>query len=84
MSYHLRRLRLHGMIERIPKSHRYRLTDFGLRTALFCTRAWARIFRHGLGMVLPSASPVPNPILRGFDNLTTHIQAWVDRTKLAA
>jgi hypothetical protein len=84
MSYQLRRLRLHGMIERIPKSHRYRLTDFGLRTALFCTRAWARIFRHGLGMVLPSASPVPNPILRGFDNLTTHIHAWVDHAKLAA
>ncbi len=84
MSYHLRRLRLHGIIERIPKSHRYRLTDFGLRTALFCTRAWARIFRHGLGMILPSASPVPNPILRGFDNLTTQIHNWVDRAKLAA
>lgn len=84
MSYHLRRLRLHNLIERIPKSHRYRLTDFGVRVALFCTRAWARIFRHGLGMVLPSASPVPNPILRGFDNLTTQIHAWVDRVKLAA
>jgi hypothetical protein len=84
MSYHLRRLRLHGMIERIPKSHRYRFTDFGLRTALFCTRAWARIFRHGLGTVLPSATPGPNPILRGFDNLTTQIHAWVDRAKLAA
>jgi hypothetical protein len=84
MSYHLRRLRLHGMIERIPKSHRYRLTDFGLRTAMFCTRAWARIFRRGLGMALPSASPVPNPILRGFDNLTAQIHAWVDHAKLAA
>jgi hypothetical protein len=39
MSYHLRRLGLHAMIERIPKSHRCRLTDFGFRTALFCTRA---------------------------------------------
>lgn len=84
MSYHLRRLRWHGMIERIPKSHRYRFTDLGLRTALFCTRAWARIFRHGLGMALPSATPVPNPILPGFDNLTTQIHAWVDRAKLAA
>jgi len=26
MTYHLRRLRLHAMIERIPKSHRYRVT----------------------------------------------------------
>jgi hypothetical protein len=84
MSYHLRRLRLHGMIERIPKTHRYRLTDFGLRTALFCTRAWSRIFRTGLGMTLPAASPVPNPILRSFDQLTAQIHAWVDHAKLAA
>jgi hypothetical protein len=84
MSYHLRRLRLHGMIERIPKTHRYRLTDFGLRTAMFCTRAWARIFRRGLGMTLPAASPVPNPILRSFDQLAGQIHAWVDHAKLAA
>jgi hypothetical protein len=84
MSYHLRRLRLHGMIERIPKSHRYRLTDFGLRTAMFCTRVWARLFRPGLGMALPFTSPVPNPVLRGFDHLTAQIHAWVDQAKLAA
>jgi hypothetical protein len=28
-----RRLRLHEIIEGIPKTHRYRLTDLGLRTA---------------------------------------------------
>ena len=84
MSYHLRRLRLHGMIERIPKTHRYRLTDFGLRTAMFCTRAWARIFRRGLAMILPAASPVPNPILHSFDRLAAQIHAWVDHAKLAA
>jgi hypothetical protein len=84
MSYHLRRLRLHGMIERIPKTHRYRLTDFGLRTAMFCTRAWARIFRRGLGAILPAASPVPNPLLRSFDQVAAHIQASVDHAKLAA
>ena len=27
MTYHLRRLRLHGLIERIPGTHRYRVTD---------------------------------------------------------
>jgi hypothetical protein len=84
MSYHLRRLRLHGVIERIPQSHRYRLTDFGLRTAMFSTRAWARIFRRGLDMVPPAASPVPNPALRSFDKLTAQIHAWVDKTRLAA
>ena len=35
MSYELRRLRLHGLIERPLKTHRYRLTDEGLQTALF-------------------------------------------------
>ncbi|MGI8426008.1 MAG: hypothetical protein ACR2M4_05310 [Actinomycetota bacterium] len=35
MRYDLRRLRLHGLIERIPHSHRYVPTTFGLRVALF-------------------------------------------------
>ncbi len=33
MSYDLRRLRLHGLIERIPHSHRYEPTPLGLRVA---------------------------------------------------
>jgi DNA-binding HxlR family transcriptional regulator len=84
MSYQLRRLRLHGLIQRLPKTHRYRLTDFGLRTALFCTRSYARIFRRGVGMVLPATSPVPNPLLRCFDKLQQEINAWVDDAKMVA
>jgi hypothetical protein len=84
MSYHLRRLRLHGLIQRMPKTHRYRLTDFGLRTAIFCTRSYARILRPGLGMLLPAASPVPNPLLRSFEQLTQQIHSWIDQAKLAA
>jgi hypothetical protein len=48
MSYDLRRLRLHGLLERIPKSHRYRLTTFGLKTALFYSRTYQRLLRRGL------------------------------------
>jgi DNA-binding IclR family transcriptional regulator len=40
VTYDLRRLRLHGLIERIPKSHRYRITAKGLRTAIFYTRLY--------------------------------------------
>lgn len=47
MTYHLRRLRLHGLIERVPKSHRYRVTDRGWRTILFCTRCYNRMLRPG-------------------------------------
>src|SRR5437764_1683805 len=38
ITYQLRRLRLHGLIERVPNSFRYRVTKFGLRVALFFTR----------------------------------------------
>jgi hypothetical protein len=31
MTYDLRRLRLHGLIERVPDSHRYRITDRGAK-----------------------------------------------------
>ena len=48
LSYDLRRLRLHGLIARIPKTHRYRVTGTGLRTALFCVRLYARALRPAL------------------------------------
>ena len=47
-SYDLRRLRLHGLIERIPKTQRYRLTTIGLKTALFYSRTYQRLLRPGL------------------------------------
>jgi hypothetical protein len=84
MTYQLRRLRLHGLIERIPKTHRYRLTDFGFRVALFCTRAYSRILRPGLGLVLPATSSLPCPLRRSFDRLEQEVNSWVDQAKLAA
>jgi hypothetical protein len=84
MSYYLRRLRLHGLIHRIPKTHRYRLIDFGLRTTLFCTRSCARIFRHGLGTVSPAASPIPSPLPRRFNKLEQEINSWAHPAKMVA
>jgi hypothetical protein len=48
MTYDLRRLRLHALVERIPHSHRYRVTDNGWRTAMLVTRAYNHILRPGL------------------------------------
>lgn len=84
MSYHLRRLRLHGLIQRIPKTHRYRLTSLGFRTTVFCTRSYARIFRPGLGMVLPTACPVPGSLRRTFDKVEQEINAWIQQAKMVA
>ena len=84
MTYHLRRLRLHGMIERIPKSHRYRLTNLGLRTGLFFTRTYSRLLRPGLGRILPELS-LPNSALRHcFDKLDQEVTSWLAEAKLAA
>jgi hypothetical protein len=84
MTYQLRRLRLHGLIERIPKSHRYRLTSFGFRVAVFCTRTYARILRPGLGLALPATSAFPCPLRRTFDKLEQEVASWVEQAKLAA
>ena len=73
MTYELRRLRLHGLIERIPKSHRYRLTRRGIGTALFFTRTYARVLRPGMAQLIPSQWEGGTPLRRSFDRLMTEI-----------
>jgi len=83
MSYDLRRLRLHGLIERIPGTHRYTVTDRGLRIAIFLTRVHTRLIRPGLSEVL--ADPRPQTALRHhFDRLDAAINAEARRHKLTA
>ena len=57
MTYQLRRLRLHGLIVRQPRSHRYRVTDQGLCVALFFTRSYARVVDPGLSQL--ASLPLP-------------------------
>jgi len=57
MSYDLRRLRLHGLIVRIPGTHRYRLTDDGLCVILFFSRVYLRLLRPGLADIVSDALP---------------------------
>ena len=47
MTDHVRRLRLHGFITRLPGSFRYQLTDTGLQTAVAYTLAHDRVLRPG-------------------------------------
>jgi hypothetical protein len=84
MSYQLWRLRLHGLIERIPKTHRYRLTSSEFRVAIFCTRTYARILRPAFGLILPAMSSFPSSLRRTFAKLEQEIHSSVDKAKLAA
>jgi hypothetical protein len=52
MSYDLRRLRLHGLIERLPGTHRYTVTTRGFHLAVFLTRVHHRLLRDGLADIL--------------------------------
>jgi hypothetical protein len=45
MTYHLRRLRLHGLIARVPKSHRYRVTEAGGQMMIVWTTCYQRLLR---------------------------------------
>lgn len=84
MTYHLRRLRLHGIIERIPHTHRYRLTDFGLRAVLFFTRTYDHLLRPGFGDVIPGLSLSASPLRRSFDHVSREINRWIQQAGLAA
>jgi hypothetical protein len=84
MTYDLRRLRLHGMIERIPKSHRYRVTDFGLRAALFFTRVHSRLYRPCIGDIMTNAPPEDSDLRRHFARIEQEIDKRVDQAKLVA
>ncbi len=59
MTYDLRRLRLHGLIERVPHSHRYHVTDTGLPTAIFLTRVHDRFLPTGLADITDNTSNGP-------------------------
>lgn len=85
MTYDLRRLRLHHLIERLPNTHRYQLTPLGLRIALFFTRTYSRILRPGVAVLLPDNDPpVPSSLRIAFEKLDAEIGLLVDEAKLAA
>jgi predicted MarR family transcription regulator len=80
MTYDLRRLRLHGLIERVPRSHRYRITATGAQVAMFYARLYVRALR-------PASSLQPAGSTRSqhaFDRLDAALAAFLQEVKLAA
>jgi hypothetical protein len=62
MTYDLRRLRAHGLIERVPRTRRYTVTDTGLQHALLFTHAHDHLLRHGLAQVSDPSPPQPSQL----------------------
>lgn len=81
MSYDLRRLRLHGLIERLPGTHTYALTHDGTRMAMFFTKVHDRL----LGPLLASDHPpAPVELRRALRVIDQSIADYVARARLQA
>ena len=81
MTYQLRRLRWHGLITRPSGTHRYEVTDVGLRVALFFPRRYARVLRPGLAEVIPEATGEDRPLRRALANLEPAMDQYVAPVK---
>ena len=84
MTYHLRRLRLHGLIKRITGTHRYQVTRQGWRAALFFTRTYNRVLRPGLAQIVPIEVLDDSELRRGFDQIDAVIDRWIEKAKVPA
>lgn len=79
MTYDLRRLRLHGLIERIPHTNTYALTPAGIRVAVFYTKLDRRLLHPLLASDRPpgpSRSVAPWRSRQGRERLTSPEHAW--------
>jgi hypothetical protein len=84
MGDHRRRLGWHGLIERIPGTHRSRLTGQGGRSALFGTRTSNRLLRPGLAQIIPEEALDDSALRRDFDQLDDKIDRGIEREKVPA
>src|SRR6516165_6982352 len=78
-SYDLARLRLNGLIDRVPGKNRYRLTGDGLRFAIFYTKVHDRLLRPLLAADQP---PAPLPLRKALRTIDTHIAERIDAARL--
>jgi len=83
MTYDLRRLRLHGLIERISGTQRYRLTTFGLKTALFYNRTYQRLLRRGLSELHDPRLVAASPVAAAFNRFTATLDEFLDQQRAA-
>ncbi len=82
LTYDLRRLRLKGLLDRVPHTQRYQVTPEGRRVALFFTRLQARVFRPGFAAFDPT-DPVPRPLADAFAAVNRQLDLLLDQAHLA-
>jgi len=84
MTYDLRRLRLHGLIERLPGTHRYEVMPEGIKIALFFIKIQERVLEPGIAQLfdsMPDSSQ--RPVATALHQLEQAVDKHVLRSKLA-
>jgi hypothetical protein len=79
MTYDLRRLRLHGLITRLPGTHTYVTTPDGLRVAAFYTKLGTRVLAPLLAADRP---PAPIQVRRALATLDRAVNDYVTNARL--
>src|SRR3989454_7209424 len=80
-TYDLRRLRLHGLIARVPRSHKYRITSLGARIAMLYVRVYARGVRPAASLPT-SAGSRRGP--QAFERLDAALANFLQEARLVA
>jgi hypothetical protein len=81
MSYDLRRLRLHGLIERVEGTNSYMLTPEGIRVGVFYTKLQGRLLRPLLDAHQP---PAPVELRRAISTIEHVLSDYISNARLGA
>ena len=82
MTYDLRRLRLHGLIERLPRTNTYVLTSEGVRVAVFYAKVHGRLLRPLVAAA--DQPPAPLELRRALATIDRVIRDYADQARLGA
>ncbi|HET9257986.1 MAG TPA: hypothetical protein VFO16_22675 [Pseudonocardiaceae bacterium] len=81
MSYDPRRLRLKGLITRLPHSNTYVLTEQSQRVAIFYTKLHNRLLRP---LTAANDPPAPLPLRQALRVINQHIDDYISEARMTA
>ncbi|MDQ2707276.1 MAG: hypothetical protein M3Z25_06410 [Actinomycetota bacterium] len=81
MSYNPRRLRMKGLITRLPHTNTYVLTTDGQRVAIFYTKLHNRLLRP---LAAANDPPAPLPLRQALRVIDRHVTDYINEARMTA